>query len=427
MNKKKKASVSKKPKTKPKTAVKAKGKEKPKLSSEERSKRLFKRFICTFLAILLLAGAIFGGIAVVRNYNAVIKYNGIYVNEGVANYLTSSYKYDFMVYVSNTGVECYDSDYFWLSEAEEGKTWGDVLTESAEQYVKKIVVGAYLFDKNTSLSSSDRDVIDQAVDEVLEYKADGDVDKFNEMSDAMGFTFKDFKKAAELLYKAEMAEKVIFGYDGSALSGGDFAPECQEYFETNYSRVKLLFIRTDGELGYDEEVGKVVISEYDETTRDKVVADIEDIRTYIYNLQNEIVGEQMTESAFNFYINRYPTTSEANDRRGYYFSDSSSYSLEFAEDAPEIVRLALTMKEGEYAEVELDFGVCFIYKCPVESSAYLSLELTHFFEDFYANASSYIYDISVDSYLSEVTVKDKYDADSVVSRPYNYELSVIFG
>lgn len=426
MEKKKKANANSGVTSKAKTSAKAKKKKKPQLSSEEKSRLLFKRFTCVFLAVLLIAGAIFGGVVVVRNYNAVIKYNGVYVNEGVANYLTSSYKYDFMSYVSSSGVECYDSDYFWLSEAEENKTWGDVLTESAEKYVRQVVVGAYLFDKNTSLSGDDKDIIERAVDEVLEYKADGDVDKFNEMSERMGFTFKDFEKAAELLYKAEMAETVIFGYEGSALSSGDFSAECQEYFENTYSRVKLLFIRTDGELGYDE-VGKVVISEYDETTRAAVEADIENIRTYIYNYENEIVDTQMSAEAFDFYIKKYSTTSEVNDRRGYYFADNSSYSLEFAEDAPDIVRLALTMEEGDYEECELDFGVCFIYKCPIESVAYLSPELAHFFGDFYANASSYIYDISVDSYLPDVTVKDKYDADSVVSRPYNYELSVKFG
>ena len=396
------------------------------LTSAERSKRVFIISSALFLCCVLTVGIIFGAVGIARNTSSVMRYKGIYLKDGVANYLAATYKYDFMSALTRNGVECYDSPYFWESESDDGRAWSEVLSENTEKYIKRVMIGSYLFDRNTRLNKDDKAVIEKAVSEVLDFRAEGDVGKFNEMAEPMGFTYRDFEKAAELMYKYEMAEAVIFGYDGAALESGNFAAECREYFESAYSRVKLLIIRTDGELITDAETGKEVLSEYDDVTLAKVMADIERIRKLIYNAENDVFDEQMSEQAFAMYIDKYKTGT-VNDTEGYYFSDSSSYSLEFAEDAPQVVSLALSTEIGHYAECELDFGVCFIYKCKLESNAYTRIGLSHFFEDFYVNASSYVYSKSLDAYLSEVTVKDRYNKNAVVDKPYNFELSVRFG
>ena len=155
-------------------------------------------------------------------------------------------------------------------------------------------------------------------------------------------------------------------------------------------------------------------------------ADILEIRELIYNAENEVEAEQMSDSVFAAYIEKYKTGT-VNDTEGYYFSKESSYSLEFSEDAPEVVRLALDTENDHYAECELDFGVCFIYKRPLDQGAYKRIGLSHFFEDFYLHASSYIYSKSLDAYLDDVTVTEKYNADAVIVKTYHYELSVKFG
>ena len=396
------------------------------LGSEQKSKRLFVIATAAFLCLVLTVGIIFGAVGIVRGQRSVMRYKGIYLQDGVANYLAATYKYDFMSSLKRGGVDSYDSHYFWDSESTDGRTWGEVLTENTEKYLKRVIVGSYLFDRNTRLNKSDKEIIAKAIDEVIEYRADGSVEKFNEMAEEMGFTYRDFVKAAELMYKYEMAEAVIFGYDGSALKSGGFSAECNEYFESSYSRVMLLIIRTDGELVTDPVTGKEELSEYDEATRAKVEADIAEVRTLIYNWENDVFDRQMSEEAFAWYINEY-STGTINDTEGYYFSAESSYSLEFLEDAPEVVKLALSTKIGHYTECELDIGVCFIYRIPLESGAYSRISLSHFFEDFYVNASSYIYSKSVDAYLSAVTVSAKYNKSAVVTKPYNHELYVKFG
>ena len=392
----------------------------------EKSKRVFIIASAVFLSLVLTVGIVFGAVGIAKGQSSVMRYKGIYLSDGVSSYLATTYKYDFMSSLTRSGVECYDSPYFWESESDDGRKWAEVLADNTERYLKRVMIGSYLFDRNTRLNKDDKAVISKAVDEVLEFRADGSVEKFNEMAEPMGFSYRDFEKAAELMYKYEMAETVIFGYDGSALESGNFSAECNEYFESAYSKVLILIMRTDGELITDPETGKEVLSEYDDTTRAKIEEDIEYVRGLIYNAENDVYADQMSAAYFAQYISKY-NTGTVNDTEGYYFSKSSSYSLEFAEDAPEVVSLALSTEVGHYAECELDIGVCFIYRCPLEKGAYARIGLSHFFEDFYVNASSYIYSTSLDAYLTEVTVKDKYDKMAVVSKPYNYELSVKFG
>ena len=379
------------------------------------------------MSCVLIVGIIFGAIGIVKNARAAMKYKGVYISDGGANYLASSYKYDFMSTLSKMGIECYDSEYFWQKEGEDGKTWGEILQENTEAYLKRVIIGSYLFDKNTRLTKDDKAVIEKAVNEVIEYRIDGGRDGFDALADEIGFTLKDFEEAVTMLYKYEMAQTVVFGYDGSALSDGSFSGECDGYFESAYSRVKLMFIRTDGELVTDPETGKEELSEYDDVTRAEVEAKIEYIRLLIANTESGAVAEQMNEEAFDWYITNEYSTGTVNDTEGYYFSSESAYSLEFAKDAGDVVRLALSIDVGEYAECEVDFGVCFIYKCPLEAGAYDRITIAHFFEDFYANAASYIYLQSVDAYLDDVAVKVKYDPSAVVTIPYSYELTVKFG
>lgn len=395
-------------------------------SSEARSRRVFIIFTAAFLGLVLVIGAVFGVIGIVNGSTSVMRFKGVYLKEGVSNYLASTYKYDFMSSLTRAGVECYDSEHFWESEAEEGKTWGEILKENTESYLKRVIIGSYLFDRNTGLKRADKDVIEKATSEVLEYRTGGDVDRFNEMAEPMGFTYRDFKRAAEMLYKYEMAKTVIFGYDGAALKSGSFSRECNEYFEKEYSKVKLIIIRTEGDFATDPETGDKVYSEFDEDKKAEIQEKIEEIRELIYNTENDLVADGMNEDTFNWYIaNEFPTGT-VNDTEGYYFSSSSSYSLEFAEDAPEVVKKALGMEVGHYAEAELDIGVCFIYKCPLDRGAYDRIAVAHFFSDFYENAASYVYSVSVEAYLGGVTVKDKYDGEKVVSVPYNNELLVKF-
>lgn len=386
-----------------------------------KSKKVFLIFTAVFLGVVLLAGIVIGTVSAVKESRSVMSYKGIYMYEGVANYLAASYKYTFKAALTRLGINGADTESFWGRDAGGGKTYGEVLLENTDRYLKSVLVGSYMFDRNTRLTKNDKQVIKTATDEVLLHKAGGDVDTFNEIAEPMGFDFDDFERAAELIYKYEMAMTVIFGYDAVALQSGLFDAQCDEYYKQNYSRVRLLVIRTDGEWATDPETGEQVLDEYDETERSEALAKIEDIR-------EKIADGRMNENAFIWHIqNEYPTD-QVNDEKGYYFSASSAYSHNFADEGGRsVVKAALSMKVGEYTECELDIGTCFIFRCALEERAYSSYVLERFFEDFYVNAAPSIYADSLVEYFGGIKVKDKYDSTAVITLPYNYQLGISFG
>ncbi len=385
----------------------------------ENSKKVFRIFTAVFLGLVLLTGLVLGTIAIIRNIRAVMVYKGVYLYKGEANYLTATYKKDFMSTLAKSGIKCTDDDEFWQSDAGGGKTYGQVLQENTDKYLKSVLIGNYLFDRNSRLTKNDKDAIKKSIEEVLAYRADGNKSRFNEIGATMGFDFRDFKRAAKLLYKAEKAQQVIFGYEGASLSSGNFMAECDEYFVNNYSCVNLLIIRTDGKYVTDTETGRPDFKEYTDEERAEALKDIADVRTYINN-------GQINTDAFNWYVEKYPTD-PVNDAYGYYFSAYSAYSKNFAsQGARNVVQSAISMGIGEYAECELDIGTCFIYKRELEPRAYANTTLSRFFEDFYATATPYVYQKSVDTYLPYVKVKKKYDPSAVIYQKFNYELTISF-
>ena len=386
----------------------------------ENSKKVFRIFTAVFLGLVLLTGLVLGIISIVRNIRAVMVYRGVYLYQGEANYLSATYKKDFMSTLARGGIECTDDEAFWSSDAGNGKTYGDLLAENTEKYLKSVLVGNYLFERNSKLTKEDKNAIAKSIDEVLAYRADGNKSRFDEIGATMGFDFRDFKRAAELLYKAEKAQEVIFGYEGAALESGNFTAECDEYFNNSYSRVSLLIIRTDGKFVVEENTGRSTFKEYTAAEREEAITDIENVR------ENIALGQMNFEGAFKWFIDKYPTEA-VNDAYGYYFSSSSAYSRNFAnEGARNVVQTALTMDIGSYAECELDIGTCFIYRHPLEERAYANTAISHFFGDFYKNASPYIYQKSVDELLTDVKVKKKYNPTAVISQKYNYELTISF-
>ena len=74
----------------------------------ENSKKVFRIFTAVFLGLVLLTGLVLGTIAIIRNIRAVMVYKGVYLYKGEANYLTATYKKDFMSTLAKSGIKCTD-------------------------------------------------------------------------------------------------------------------------------------------------------------------------------------------------------------------------------------------------------------------------------------------------------------------------------
>lgn len=382
------------------------------------TKKIIPIVVISLLVLVILLGIVFGVMALIREAGAVVSYGGVTVSPGVAGYLISTYK---TTHIENlkrelvgTGIQFMDTEVFWAETKPEGDiTFGDELKAECEAYVRSTVVCAYLFDRVATLTAADRETINTGITEVLDIKAGGSVGKFNEMSEAMGFNFEDFKAATELLYKAERAKTAIYGVDGKNLMASSNVSLCEKYL-SSMSHVKLLFIRTEDRFTYDEEGNRVTENGIDKLvplSDEEKAARAEDIALIKKMIENIKTGEgtEMSPEAFDTWYtyreNMY-NDDPKNASLGYYFGDLSSYTAEFSKAYPTVVKEALAMELGEYSMVETSSGVCFIYKYEPVKYAYTVTALEHFFTDFYIDAASYHLAASVEELATEVAVKD---------------------
>ena len=225
--------------------------------NNKQGKRLFLILICSFLAAVLVFGLTLGIITAYKNSKAAIRYNGLTMTEEECSYFLSYYKNLYMKYLSRSGVtDVEDTLGFWNKiDESESKTYGELLLESSEKFMRELIVSVSLFDRYVSLSKNEKKLIENAAENVLTYKADGSIDKFNSMSRKFGFVYSDFEDAVKSFYKSASAKTAIYGKDGSSMSS--YPSLCAEYL-AEYSHVKLLFIRTNDKFLLDENGNRVV-------------------------------------------------------------------------------------------------------------------------------------------------------------------------
>lgn len=405
-----------------------------------RARKVIPIVICALLAVVLIFGAVLGIAALIREANAAVSYGGVTIAPGVAAYLVSTYKATYISTLRASGVFVTDAPFFWDKTAEgTDVTYGELLRRECEKYVRSVAICAYLYDRYASVDATAREWIDKNVKEVLDYKADGSVSKFNEMSADMGFNYNDFRAATELLYKAERARVAIYGEGGESLAYSGNIAECEKYLAT-YSRVRIIYIRLNDKFELDEHGNRVNQDGVDKkvalTDEERAVraSDIAAIKASIEALRNNTDGQMSPEYFNSFYYNSdgsYRYNDDPNNAiGGYYFAKNSTYTKEFAEYYPEAVEAALGMSVGDFEVVQsrdadgVAESILVLYKCEPETHAFASSANSHFFEDFYADASTYLFEKQLDSLIGEVNVKDAYRAIDPAALKKNVEFLI---
>ena len=371
--------------------------------------RFLTIFVCIFVTVALIFGATLGVIMGVKNAKAVVTYGSVRIEEGAMRYLSAYYKLSYIRALKIAGVRVSDTEEFWNSVSESGKTQGELYNESFEGYIRSLVASANNYLTESSYTAADKASVEATLEEVLTYKAKGSVDEFNRISEKYGFDYDDFCDAAKILYMAERAKYILYGSDGENLAS--FPDECAKYLET-YSRVKLMFIR-DKEVFQTDDEGNYVYGDNGNVLLREMTDEEKALRLgYIETLDAAIEArknggdKQITPEMFDIYLEKSDGDSKMHNK-GYYFNENADATAEFASEFPEVVERALEMNVGEYEKVECSIGVCYIYKEQVVAGAY-SDEENLFFSDFYADASEYLYADILETLAPEVTVKDKF-------------------
>ena len=383
--------------------------EKQKKPRVSKKSRILITFICIFLSIAVILGAVFAIILGVKKSKAVVYYEGVAMNEGVVSFFSSYYKSRFLSALNNSGTPAYDTEEFWASIYQGDVTYGEYFEYYAKDYISDIIASNYLFNKYSSLTSSDRKAINKTVEEVLTYKANGSKDEFNKETEGYGFDFNDFREGAKMMYKAQKVRSVVFGENGE--KRGSFPEECEQYF-SNYSHVKLLFIRTEDKFLLDADGNRVIgedgndslvsLTDAEKAEKQRVITEIRDAIAAF-----EQGGDlQMSPELFDNYLEKHGNGDSAMNSSGYYFYTQAEYTEEFYTAFPKIVETSMSMEIGSYAEVAVDFGVCFIYRYENVYRAYASSLAGDCFSDFYSDAADYLFARSVEEIVSDVVFND---------------------
>ena len=146
------------------------------------------------------------------------------------------------------------------------------------------------------------------------------------------------------------------------------------------------------------------------------------LRNAINERNNEGDGDWITPEMFEAYLPTSDGDKEMHSK-GYYFRAEAEKTAEFAEEFPEVVEKALSLKVGEYAEADCDIGTCFIYRYDVKKGAY-SDSSNVFFSDFYSDAADSLYSKTLDELSVLVEFRKHFDEIDALSVPKNYEFYV---
>ena len=385
-----------------------------KMNRTKARKRILTIFVCIFLAILLIFGTVTGIMIAVRNIGAVAKAGAVTVDEGVASYLSSTFK---KIYFQTSHVSGSDTEEFWSEKVDGGKTHGERFKEGLKTYISEILAGNLIFNSMTVLSDEDRKIIENTIEDVLYNSADGSVDVFNKKTEKYGYDYDDFCYAAELLYKAERAKDVVYGSDGKNLDSS-----LADEFLENYTHVSLAFIRTD----YTGTPNGTNGIDYEKIPADKVVErenKIEEIKSYIDN------PPAMTLATFRAILEDY----DGDPNVDYYFLEGMPSTEDFSAQYPGVADKAYQMKNLEFGYVDINLppdeqtgyigfvGTCFIYKLEPVSGAYLDKDNT-FFEDFYIYASKHFYAKNLQEFSRDVEFTELFDRIDFVKIPKNTDI-----
>ena len=375
------------------------------------------------LAVIIAVGAGLGIVTAITEASAAARLDGVLMDAGEARYFASRYKSLYIQTLKASGVSAVDTEYFWAGTDEEsGKTYGELLRDGPRSYIADIIAATRIYMNYASYGRAEADTVEAACEGVMKYKGGGSVESFNAKAAEFGFDYEDFKSATAKIYMASMANKMIYGADGSGLA--EFPEECDKYL-AEYRCVRLLFFRTESKIAADGSIASLTDEE-----RAKKAADIAKIREYI---ENHKAGDDgaISPETFEIYYEKSDGAPEFYDT-GYYLHPNAEQTGYFAEAFPEIYREAMSLEIGEFSEaawdVDLDpdtaeMGVCFIYRDELARAAYKNEE-NLMLSDFYADAALKLYSDVVSELSPLVEFTGNYDGIDPVGIPSNHSLYV---
>ena len=355
-----------------------------------------------------------------------------------------------------------ESKRFWETLTDKGISYEEHFNAEVLDSCRRYFVAAHIFDESGyELSSATMAEIDESLEFLLDYDADGDENKFNEIIDDFGITYEQLRECYVILAKRDALISVLYGSGGSLIADS----LKNQYYKENYHRFKQILVRNyyyeyqtddwgqeiyfDTETGkalYDKENGEIHFDEDGAYVRDNggegEVIYFGDDDKPLYNkekgqraakldedgspIKHEYTAEQMAERAayaeelartiaMGDYTSFEAVLAEIQKREdlgdsypeGYYVSDVESANYGSYSYMNGILDTLKTMDEGEVKLHISEYGYHVIMKYELDDGRFADGEYAEWFDLFTSSLISEMLKQELDKVMGDILVNEE--------------------
>ncbi|MBR6651072.1 MAG: hypothetical protein IKL36_06640 [Clostridia bacterium] len=326
--------------------------------------KIFKIIAATLVCLALLASCTGDSSDVVISYDGTTSAD---ISANMYNYWASTSKANFIY--SYTDIK--DTEEFWQSEYEDGKTYAQYLDSLVLEDIKTTAVCLSLYNEmRLSLTDSQREAIDKNIDGYLSEYAGGNKNTLNRALSAYGANMTILREIKEAEAKRTLVYDFLFSEGGEkALSAEDY----EKYYQDNYYHFQIIYINNKYEYVLDDKGNYTTNADGTYVTRALSGDALDKKNQSIKNVTDGIEAGEDFDSLFNTY------SEQKTYANGYYFTASDSYANAV------FYKLIADIAETEIGETvvsEYDSGTYIMKRLPLDENAWNQSINKDFFNSF---------------------------------------------
>ena len=312
------------------------------------------------------------------------------ITENMFSYWLSTYKSDFLSYYNSS----FESEEFWNSPATADMTAEEYAMDIIIQNIKYTLVGIQLFREYAlKIPAELTEAINSDINEKIEYF--GGRSELNVELSAFGINIdmlRDIYIAEEKLYAVY---DYLYGTNGTEKVSD---AKVDEYYKSNYSRIKYIMVNTfekpayneDGSQKYDSEGLRVT----EPLSEEELAAKHEKI--------NEIMMCVNAGDEFDDIMAQFNEVDMSGYPNGFYVSGNELGIFGFA-----MVNEVAAMQVGEVRKISDNVVTCIVQKCPlIERSAFTDRDLEQL-ESLEDNCIQQEYEKKFSAFADEIVVDEE--------------------
>ena len=352
--------------------------------------KIFKIIAAMLTCVVLLASCTGDSINVVISAKDTQSAD---ITANMYNYWASTSKANFMH--SYTDIE--DTDEFWHSEYEEGKTYAEYLDSLVLEDIKTTAVCLSLYNEmRLSLTESQREAIDNTINGYLSEYAGGNKNTLNNALSAYGANMSILREVKEAEAKRTLVYDFLFSEGGEkALRDEDY----EKYYQENYYHFQIIYINNKYEYVLDSKGNYTTNADGTYVTRalsgDALDAKNQSIKTVC----DKIAAGEDFDSLFNTYSEQKTYTN------GYYFTASDSYSNAVFY---KLIGDISSIEEGETTVAEYDSGTYIMKRLPLDENAWNQSINKDFFNSFETLAANAAFRVFTSEQFDSLTIDTEF-------------------